>query len=114
MQEAAMRLRAQRRNLVVWSQSRGTYRPSRLTRPSRARRIRRWIRVGLLLAVLRLLPLARAVRGRWRPLLAGTVLTAAGVMLRGSTVGSVVLLPGLLLLLSAPLIPGRTPVGPAR
>jgi hypothetical protein len=59
----------------------------------------------MLLTVLRLLPLARAVRGRWRPLLAGTVLTAAGVMLR-STVGSVVLLPGLLLLLSAPLIPG--------
>jgi hypothetical protein len=60
----------------------------------------------MLLTVLRLLPLARAVRGRWRPLLAGTVLTAAGVMLRGSTIGSVVLLPGLLLLLSAPLIPG--------
>src|SRR5271154_1901191 len=106
MQEAAMRLRAQRRNLVVWSQSRGTYRASRVTRPARARRIRRWIRIGMLLTVLRLLPLARAVRGRWRPLLAGTVLTAAGVMLRGSTVGSVVLLPGLLLLLSAPLIPG--------
>ena len=101
-----MRLRAQRRNLVVWSQSRGTYRASRVTRPARARRIRRWIRIGMLLTVLRLLPLARAVRGRWRPLLAGTVLTATGVMLRGSTVGSVVLLPGLLLLLSAPLIPG--------
>jgi hypothetical protein len=48
----------------------------------------------MLLAVLRLLTAARA--------------------LRGSTVGSVVLLPELLLLLSAPLIPGRTPAGPAR
>jgi hypothetical protein len=101
-----MRLRAQRRNLVVWSQSRGTYRVSRVTRPARTRRIRKWIRIGMLLTVLHLLPLARAVRGRWRPLLAGTALTAAGVILRGRTVGSVVLLPGLLLLLSAPLIPG--------
>ncbi len=101
-----MRLRPQRRTLVVWSQSRDTYRALRVTRPARTRRIRRWIRIGMLLTVLRLLPLARAVRARWRPLLAGTVLTAAGVMLRGSTVGSVVLLPGLLLLLSAPLMSG--------
>ncbi len=103
-----MGLRPQRRTLVVWSQSRHTYRALRVTRPARTRRIRRWIRIGMLLTVLRLLPLARAVRARWRPLLAGTVLTAAGVMLRGSTVGSVVLLPGLLLLLSAPLT-GGTP-----
>jgi hypothetical protein len=99
-----MRLRPQRRTLVVWSQSRDTYRALRVMRPARTRRIRRWIRIGMLLTVLRLLPLARAVRARWRPLLAGTVLTAAGVMLRGSTVGSVALLPGLLLLLSAPLM----------
>ena len=102
-----MRLRRQqRRNLVVWSQSGGTERASRATRPGRARRIRRWIRIGLLLTLLRLSPLARAVRPRWKPLLAGTVLTVAGVILRESTPGSVLLLPGLLLLMTAPLLPG--------
>jgi hypothetical protein len=100
-----MRLRPQRQNLVVWSQSDGTYRSSRVTRHARTRRIGRWIRTGMLLALLGLLPLARAIRARWRPLLAGTALTVAGVILRGSTAGSVVLLPGLLLLFSAPLIP---------
>lgn len=101
-----MRMRPQRKNVVVWSHSGGPYRASRVTRLTRTRRIRRWIRTGMLLTFLGLLPLARAVRARWRPLLAGTVLTVAGVVLRGSTAGSVVLLPGLLLLLTAPLIPG--------
>jgi hypothetical protein len=102
-----MRLRPQRRrNLVVWSQSGRTARASRATRPARTRRIRRWIRIGILLTLLRLSPLARAVRARWKPLLAGTGLTVAGVILRDSTTGSVLLLPGLLLLLTAPLLPG--------
>jgi hypothetical protein len=102
-----MRLRRQqRRNLVVWSQSGGTERASRATRPARIRRIRRWIRIGMLLTLLRLSPLARAVRARWKPLLVGTGLTVAGVILRESTPGSVLLLPGLLLLLTAPLLPG--------
>jgi hypothetical protein len=102
-----MRLRTQRRqNLVVWSQSGGTDQASRVTRRARARRIRRWVRIGMLLTVLHLLPLVRAVRARWKPLLAGTVLTVAGVILRGNTAGSVLLLPGLLLLLTAPLLPG--------
>jgi hypothetical protein len=105
-----MVLRPHRRNLVVWSQSDGTYLVSRGIRPVRTTRIRRWIRIGMLLTLLGLLPLARAVRARWRLLLAGTVLTVTGFILRGSTPGSVVLLPGLLLLLSAPLLPG-TPVG---
>jgi hypothetical protein len=60
----------------------------------------------MLLTVLRLLPLLRAVRARWKPLLAGTGLTVAGLILRGSTSGSVLLLPGLLLLMTAPLLPG--------
>jgi hypothetical protein len=60
----------------------------------------------MLLTLRGLLLLARAVRARWRPLLAGTALTVAGVLLRGSAVGSMVLLPGLLLLVCAPLIPG--------
>ena len=50
------------------------------------------------------MPLARAVRARWRPLLAGGVLTVAGVMWLDGP-GGMVLLPGLWLLLSAPLIP---------
>src|SRR5215475_4452920 len=49
--------------------------------------------------------LARAVRARWRPLLAGGVLTVVGGMLHGAW--GVVFLPGLLFLLSAPLVPAR-------
>lgn len=103
--EAAMSLRSRRRNVVVWRQSAdpaGRYR----VRPARGRRIRRWIRASVLLTIVALMPLARAVRARWRPLLAGAALTAAGIVLRGSQ-ASMVLLPGLLLLFSAPLIPGR-------
>jgi len=50
------------------------------------------------------MPLARAVRARWRPLLAGAVLTVAGVMWLDGP-GGMVLLPGLWLVLTAPLIP---------
>ena len=71
---------------------------------TRRRRIRRWIRTGALLTVVGLRPLARAVRARWRPLLAGGVLTAVGVMWLDGP-GGMVLLPGLWLLLTAPLIP---------
>jgi len=102
-----MRLRPQRRrNLVVWRQSGATDQGSRVTRPSRTRRMRKWVRIGMLLAVLGLLPLVRAVRARWKPLLAGTGLTVAGVILRGSGPGSAMLLPGLMLLMAAPLLPG--------
>lgn len=106
VQEAAMRLRAHRRNLVVWSTSAGPagrYSALGLTQLTRARRIRRHIRIGVLLTVIGVVNLARVARPRW-PLLAGVVLTVAGVMLRGSAWGAV-LLPGLMFLLSAPLIP---------
>jgi hypothetical protein len=99
-----MRLRPHRQNLVVWNQSAGRYHPPPITRRVRARRVRRWIRTGTLLTVVGLLPLARAVRARWRCLLPGVVLTVVGMMLRGSPAG-MVLLPGLFFLLSAPLIP---------
>jgi len=108
-----MRMRPRRRDLVVWSQSSGStgwYGPPR---PTRIKRMRRLIRIGVLLAIIGLMPLARAVRGRWRQLLAGCVLTVAGVMLRGGP-ASIVLLPGLLLLLSAPLFPASPPADPAR
>ena len=101
-----MRLRSHRRHLVVWSQASGSAGASPVTRPARAGRIRRGIRIGMLLTLLGLRPLARWARARWRPLLAGVVLTVVGVVLRGSTTGGVVLLPGLMLLLSAPLLPG--------
>jgi len=41
---------------------------------------------------------------RWWPVIAGVVLTGVGVAFRGGPAG-VVLLPGLILLLSAPLVP---------
>ena len=103
-----MRLRAHRRNLVVRSPfvgSPGRYGAPKLARLARTRRIHRGIRTGALLMVIGLMRLARAVRPRWRLLLAGGVLIVAGGMLRGAW--GVVFLPGLLLLLSTPLVPAR-------
>jgi len=102
-----MILRPHRRNLLVWSQSAGPvgrYDPPRFTAPSRTRRIRRFLRTGVLLTILGLMPLATGARARWRMVLPGVVLTVAGVIYRGDPAG-VVLLPGLLLLFSAPLVP---------
>jgi len=103
-----MRLRAHRRNLVVSSPSAGSagrYGAPNLERSALTRRIHRGIRAGVLLMVIGVMRLARAVRPRWRPLLAGGVLTVAGGMLRGAW--GVVFLPGLLFLLSALLVPAR-------
>jgi hypothetical protein len=103
-----MRLRARRRNLVVWSPSVGSadrYGAPRLARLARTRRIHWWIRAGALLMIIGLTRLARAVRPRWRPLLAGGVLTGFGVV--AAVVWGLVLLPGLLFLVSAALIPAR-------
>ena len=101
-----MRLRAHRRNIVVWSPSAGSAvwdgAPG-LTRLTRIRRIHRWICIGALLMAIGLMRLARAVRPRWRPLLAGGVLTVVGAMASGAW--GTVLLPGVLFLLFAPLIP---------
>ena len=117
MQEAAMRLRQHRRNLVVWSSSAGPAELGRglwFTGPTRFWRIRRWTRTGGLLALLGLVRLAAAVRPRWRPLLAGAVLTVAGVLLR-SGAASLVMIPGMLCLVSAVLAPvGAGSIGPRR
>jgi hypothetical protein len=102
-----MRLRAHRRNLVVWSSSVGSadrHAAPRLMRPAGTRRIRRCVHLGALLTVIGLMHLARAVRPRWRPLLAGVALTVAGVILRSSIWGAA-LIPGILFLWSALLIP---------
>jgi hypothetical protein len=111
-----MRLRAYRRDQVVWPPSAGPvhrYGAPGLARLPRNRRLRRWVRTGGLLAAIGLMGLARAVRPRWRPLVAGVVLTAAGLMLRNGA-WSMILLPGLLLLLSAPLIPASPGAGHKR
>ena len=100
-----MRPRAHRRDQVVWSRFAGPARPDgtpRLARPPRAWRLRRWIRTGALLTAIGLMRLAKAVRRRSRPLVAGSVLTAAGLLLRSGG-WAMILLPGLLLLFSAPL-----------
>ena len=102
-----MRLRPRRQNLVIWSPSacqadrgRGLW----FTRPARSRRIRRRMRTLVLLAAIGLIRLGAAARPRWRPLLVGVVLTVAGVVLRNSVVG-IVMIPGMLSLLSAVLVP---------
>ena len=97
-----MRLRAHRRNLVLWSQSASSIGRCGAPAFTRTRHIRRWIRTGALLAVVGLMPLARGGRTRWRLLLAGGVLTVVDVMLHGGLGGAI-----LLFLASAPFVPGR-------
>jgi hypothetical protein len=100
-----MRLRPHRRNLVLWSSSADKYVAPRFTRPARSRRIQRWVRMGGLLAAIGVIRLANAIRPRWRPVLAGVVLTVAGVIMRSGQ-GGIVLLPGLMSLMYALFIPG--------
>lgn len=101
-----MRLRAHRRNVVLWRGSVAAVGWSgalSVTPLTRTRRIRRGIRVCAVLTVMGLMCLFRSARGRL--LLAGGVLTVVAIMLRSSAAGAVLLFPGLLFLLSAPLIP---------
>ena len=103
-----MRSRAHQRNLVMRSSSVGwadMHGAPGLTQFADSRRIHRLVRTSALLTVIGLMRLARAVRPRWRPLLGGGVLTVAGLMLRSGAWGAL-LLPALLLLSSALLIPG--------
>lgn len=98
-----MRLRRHRRNVVIWRSSghpADRYGALRYRPPARTGPVRRCIRIGVLLAVI-------AVRPRWRPLLAGAMLTVTGLVLPSSVV-SVVLVPGLLLLWYSLLTPGGT------
>jgi hypothetical protein len=105
-----MRLRPDRRNLVTWRLSVdpvGRYEASGFTRLARTRRIRRCVRIGALLTVIGLMRLARGVRSRWRPLLAGTLLTVLGVVLRNSAWG-LILAAGLLFFVYPLLIPASS------
>ena len=108
-----MRMRPRRRHLVVWRQSDGSAIKCAAPPPTRAKRLRRWIRTVMLLGIIGLMPLARAVWVRRWQLLAGSVLTSVGFMLRGSP-ASIVLLGGLLLLLSAPLMGASPPADRVR
>jgi len=112
-----MRLRPHRGNLVVWRASRCPDERDRglwFTRPSRSVRTRRRMRTGVLFAVLGVMRLAAVARPRWRPLLAGVVLTAAGIVLRDGAAG-IVMIPGMMFLLSALLVPADpVAAGPRR
>jgi hypothetical protein len=96
-----MRPQPHRRRLVVFSSSvdpADRLGASRYKRVARTGRIRRVIRISVLLTVI-------VVRPRWRPLLAGIVLTALGAAARQATI---LIIPGLLFLWHALLTPGET------
>jgi hypothetical protein len=93
-----------RRNLVLWRQTAGPAGQPGPWRVTHTKPIRRWIRTGALLTVIGLMALARGARSRRWPLLAGGAMTVAGVLLRGGP-GAIILLPGIMLLVSAPLMP---------
>ena len=106
VQEAAMTLRP-RRNLVLWRQSARPASPHGPWRVTRTTRIPRWIRTSALLTVVGLMALARGVWARRWLLLVGVVLMVAGFVVRGGP-SAAFRLPGLMLLLSSPLIPARS------
>ena len=96
-----MRLRSRRRHVVLRSSSAyqvGQYavtpRPAALS----AGPVRRFLRIGALVTVI-------AVRPRWKPLLAGAALTVFGLV-EQSGMGFMTMMPGLMLLWGAAMIPG--------
>jgi hypothetical protein len=96
-----------RRNLVLWSHTASSPGPYRTAPVTRGRRVRRCIRRGALLVLIGLMAVGRAALARWRPVLAGVALTVFGaIMHRGP--GSIVLLPGLILLMATPWLPTRS------
>jgi hypothetical protein len=107
-----MWMRPHRRDLVVWRQSAGPAgrrsashgSASHSIRLVRVGRLRRYVRMGTLLTLIGLLRLRRVARRPWGPMLAGVVLTTVGIVFRSGP-ASLLLLPGLLFLLDALLIP---------
>lgn len=103
-----MSLRPRRRNIVVWNQSAssaGRYAILPFTQVTGTRLCRVALRAGALLLVIVLMHLERALETRWRPMLAGALLTITGAILRGGS-GGLVLLPGVMFLLYGPFMPG--------
>jgi hypothetical protein len=74
----------------------GKYGSLTRTRPTRIRRIRRWLRIGALLSIIGVLRFARAMRAHWQPLfvLVGVLLVVCGYFLPG--IGA--FFPGLLVI----------------
>jgi hypothetical protein len=107
-----MWMRPHRRDLVVWRQSVGPAGRRNASHGSaspgirlvRVGRVRRYVRMGTLLTLIGLLRLRRVARRPWGPMLAGVVLTTTGIVFR-SNPGGLLLLPGLLFLLDALLVP---------
>ena len=103
-----MWVRRHRRNVVIWSSSgqpacrysAPRYSAPQPSWPARIAQVRRCVRIGVLLTVI-------AVRPRWGFLLAGMALTAIGAIERNG-VTAVVLIPGVMLLWQALLIPADT------
>jgi hypothetical protein len=98
-----MGLRARRRNVVVCRPSGGPRSRHVLTvfqRPASTRPLRRLLRVSGLLMAIGLIRVAGALRGRWKPVLAGVALTTTGVVLRGGA-GALAFLAGFLFLYAA-------------
>lgn len=100
-----MRLQSHQRT-VVWTSSAGRVDRSAAhgsSRPARMRRLRWWLRIGALLAVIGLIRLASTARTRWLRilLLVGAVVTVVGISLPSAAV----LVPGMLVLLVGVLSP---------
>jgi hypothetical protein len=94
-----MTLRPRRGYLVVWSSS-GVPGGGSRARPSRARRIRWWLRTGTLLALIGVMRLARAIWVHGEPvaLVVGGLLMVIGFVLPAA---SVAFFPGMMVLLIA-------------
>ena len=75
-----MALRPRRHHVVIWSSSGVPDTRSRARRPARPRRIRWWLRTGMLLALIGLMRLTRTTRTHWEPvfLIAGATLMVVG------------------------------------
>ena len=110
-----MRLRSRRRTIVASSSSSGRvarHDVRAVTRASRARRIRWWVRTGVLLAIIGVLRVARTARAYPRPALslAGTAVAVAGLTLPSRAV----LIAGFLVLFLAMFLPSDPAAAPAK